>query len=212
MKKLLLILMGTTVLLGATQAQIQLGVKGGVSSSKFVASDIPTHAYIGYHVGALANIKVNGNFSIQPEAFYSSEGFKAHAQGNDNIRMKDHLGYVNVPVLARYTTNGFYVATGPQVGFLLNSNGEVYPTSLVDANGNVIADNSHTTFSSTSNHNKVVASWALGAGYQTPFKLGFDVRYNLGLSKIYSAGADVPTNTSVRNNVAQAGVFYILGK
>jgi hypothetical protein len=175
-----------------------------VSSSKFVASDIPTHAYIGYHVGALANIKVNGNFSIQPEAFYSQEGFKAHDPSDQNIRGKDNLGYLNVPVLARYTTNRFYVATGPQVGFLLNSKDELYTTTDV---GTV-----HATLSSTSNHNKVVGSWALGAGYQTPFKLGFDVRYNLGLSKIYSAGADVPTNTSVRNNVAQAGVFYILGK
>jgi hypothetical protein len=202
MKKLLLLMMCATIMYATSNAQVKIGVKGGIGISQFVASDIPTHAYIGYYAGGLANFKVNGNFSIQPEAVYSMEGFKAHDPGNDNIRGKDHLGYINVPILVRYTTKGFYAATGPQVGFLLNSKDEIYT--------NVNGTDLHVTSASTANHNKVVASWAVGVGYQTASKLGFDLRYNLALSKVYSSDATVPTNTSVRNNVFQAGLTYLL--
>lgn len=86
--------------------------------------------------------------------------------------------------------NGFRLQTGPQVGFL---------TGVKDKNGSVETNN----FTSD-DFKSVDFAWTAGLGYLTQSGFGVDARYNFGLSNINDAGS-----TERRNNVFQAGLFYM---
>jgi hypothetical protein len=140
---------------------------------------------IGFNVGVLAHIHTGNQFwAFQPELYYSAEGAKSKAN-NDN---KLDLGYLNLPVLIQYMfDNGFRLEAGPQVGFLMNAKNKVGSTST-DVKDDL---------------NGAVFSIPAGIGYLTSTGLGFDARYNFGISNIYKESA-----TKVHSNVFQFDVFY----
>jgi hypothetical protein len=76
---------------------------------------------------------------------------------------------------------------GPQVGFLMNAKNKVGSTST-DVKDDL---------------NGAVFSIPAGIGYLTSTGLGFDARYNFGISNIYKESA-----TKVHSNVFQFDVFY----
>ena len=67
------------------------------------------------HFGVLSN-KKELVYAIQSEIFYSIQGSKAD---NDKVS----LSYINIPIMVqRYiASSGFYIETGPQLGFLLSA-------------------------------------------------------------------------------------------
>src|SRR5690606_20595756 len=80
--------------------------------SNFDNSEMKT----GFHVGAVAEIKFNDKFSIQPELLYSAQGTKFPI---NNSEVKFNIDYINIPIMAKYyIVDGFSVEAGPQVGFL----------------------------------------------------------------------------------------------
>src|SRR6476620_4926340 len=105
----------------ATKAQVSYGVKGGLNLSNIIGSDAEgAKAKIGFHAGVFAGIPVADRFSIQPELVYSAQGAKYEETGEDDVKINS--GYLNIPVLAKFTTaSGFYGATGPQLGFLMSA-------------------------------------------------------------------------------------------
>ena len=54
--------------------------------------------------------------------------------------------------------------------------------------------------------NKIDFSWVFGASYITTMGIGFDARYNLGLSNINESDA-----VKVKNRVFSVGLFYQFG-
>jgi len=102
--------------------------------------------------------------------------------------------YINIPILAKYyIVDGFSVEAGPQVGFLVKSEGKI------ESGNSSVKNDTKDDFKST--------DFGLGFGlaYDLPVGMFVNARYNLGLS-------DIRNNTSsgdaIKNNVIQVGIGY----
>jgi Outer membrane protein beta-barrel domain len=199
------------------QAQIDLGLKGGVNFAlvNSVSTAVSTYGVqTGYHGGAYAMFKF-GNVAVQPEIIYSSEGqqYKYVQAGFPNL--KSTFGYINVPVLLKvYVAEGFNFQGGPQFGFLTNSMGYTYATRPTLGAPPAI------TYQSLGDYVKYYdISFALGAGLDLPFGLNFTLRYNAGLTdinKLTGSNTVGPTSafgtSAAKSEVFQISVGYRLFK
>lgn len=166
-------------------SQIQFGPKAGVNFSTLNGwneANTTASTLVGFHIGGFVAFKL-GNFAIQPELLYSTQGAKI-SEGGNNVDLK--LNYFNVPIMLKYRTKGgFYLETGPQFGFKV---GEKIEGSAED-----VAKNAD-------------FSWAAGLGYHSRGGFGVGARYNVGLSKL---GADNTfDDPNYKNGVFQLSVFY----
>lgn len=103
------------------QAQIiQFGLKGGANFSNLEGDGVKGSTYTNFHFGAVAELKLLENLSIQPELLYSSQGTKINEAGFKDI----NYNYITVPVLAKFylTTKKLSLEAGPQFAFLVNEN------------------------------------------------------------------------------------------
>ncbi|MGN6532965.1 MAG: porin family protein [Ginsengibacter sp.] len=188
MKKTI-IFAATLFLMYTAKAQsTHFGIKGGLNASSLNSSpsnsDMQTK--IGFNAGFLAHIHTSSEYwAIQPEVYYSDEGAKSKSTSDNKV----DLGYINVPVLVQYMFgNGFRLEAGPQVGFLINAKSKEGGTST----------------DIKSNMNSAVFSIPVGLGYLTSSGLGFDARYNFGISDINKSSV----GTKVHSNVFQFDIFY----
>lgn len=175
MKKIVILFSFITV---ATFAQAQFGVKAGLNLSNWRGDDIDsdeTDMLPGFYVGAFYNVKISEMFSFQPDLVFSTEGVKA-----SDADFKYATTYINLAPLIRLNTkSGFFVGTGPQIGFLMSAK------IKADGDSEDIKDEMKSTN----------FSWALMLGYQLKNGFGFYGRYNLGLSNIIDADdADIKTS------------------
>jgi outer membrane protein with beta-barrel domain len=185
MKKLCLSLVIIIITTLSVNAQIQYGAKGGLNIASFTGTASGgTSAIVGINLGGLVLIPVEDKFAIQPELYFSMQGGKSTSTSE-----QFDLNYFNVPVLAKYTiVNGFALEAGPQLGFLLAAHDKFNGTST-----DVKANFKSTDF-----------AFVFGANYQLPKQnLGFDIRFNAGISNLSSSS----TNT-LHNSVVQIGAFY----
>lgn len=187
MKKLILSLAIVAIASLSASAQAKFGIKAAMNISSLRGDDADgLKSYIGANGGLFANIPLTGNLSVQPEVLYSAEGAKAE-DGDGKIQ----LGYVNIPVMLKYTdASGFFGEVGPQIGILTSAKLKVGDNSEDIKDG----------FKSTN------LSVGVGAGFNFTPSIGVGLRYNLGLSNISdNDDADVKTgNFSI-------GVHYTFG-
>jgi hypothetical protein len=173
----------------SAKAQTLIGIKAGLNITNINVSGPNVGDGIvargDFNAGVLANFKISGQFALQPEVLYSSQG------GN----LKDSSGslkndYLNIPLLFQFHhSSGLFAETGPQLGFLLSSK---YNT------GNNNIDTKNQT-------NTTDFSWSFGLGYQfSLFNMGLDLRYNLGFTNTSKVAPFV-----AKNSVFQFGVFYL---
>lgn len=205
-----------------TRAQMQIGIKGGLNFSEMLTTGNPVtlvsgnaqtmryYPYTTFHGGLFLSLPFAKKWVFQPELEYSMQGAKSKPETNYLVTANEdyRLGYLNVPLLIKYKLPaGFFAETGPQVGLLLSA--KINETEVGDVN--TLHYNVKSQLKSTD------LSWVLGAGYCSPFNVGIDIRYNLGLNNINQATAEglssapIP-NSSLKNSVVQIGVFYIFGK
>jgi hypothetical protein len=170
----------------AQRPTTHFGIKAGVNLANLEIEDAADGDHrTGFHVGGLAHIHISRQFAIQPELVFSLQGREQTIAGTE---YRNNLSYINVPILAQYMIgDGFRLQTGPQLGILVSAENKVN-----DIESDVKDSYKTPDF-----------SWSFGASYLTNVGLGFDARYNLGISNIYDVG-----NTEVRNRVWQIGVFY----
>lgn len=99
MKKIAIILLLTSLILPSmAQSPINLGLKGGYSSSKLTTDfdDFDEESIDNYHVGAFARVSL-GNIYVQPEAYFNSKG--GELESGSNVVNSFDLKTVDVPVL-----------------------------------------------------------------------------------------------------------------
>ncbi|MBO9571638.1 MAG: PorT family protein [Chitinophagaceae bacterium] len=187
MKKVFLSFFLAASFYGAS-AQVQFGAKAGVNIANLTGDDVDgLKSKIGFNVGAFAEIPVTEKFSVKPEAVYSDQGAKVDGDGDGKL----NLGYINIPVLAKYNiAQGFFAETGPQIGFLLSAKAKSDGESVDIKDGLKSTD----------------FSWAFGLGYELTQGFGVNARYNLGLSSISD-----DDNVKTKNGLFQVGVFYKFG-
>ena len=185
MKKSSIALLGLFLSAAVFAQEARLGIKGGLNVSHINSSQTEMGSRTGFHAGILSHIHLNRNWAIQPEVLYSGQGTKyTSTDGEHDLK----LNYINIPLQVQYMfKNGFRLQTGPQLGLLVNAE-----TKVNDIENDV-----------KDSYKTPDVSWAFGASYLTNVGVGFDARYNLGLSNIYDVG-----NAEVRNRVWQIGLFY----
>jgi hypothetical protein len=192
MKKNIIVIV-TMLLIGSaaySQAQLAIGIKGGLNFAN-LSSSSASAAYAsrtGYHAGAFLLVKLS-KIGIQPEILFSR-------QGSTIGGLDASFDYVNIPVVLKlYTVAGINLQVGPQFGFVSGAQGPLTVNGI-------------TTVQDVSNRLKGFdLSAALGLGWDAPFGLTFDARYNLGLSKVNDTGSD-----DVKNQVIQVSVGFKLIK
>lgn len=176
---------------GLAQQQVKFGPKAGVNLATLSGND-DSEMKIGFHVGAVAEIKFNDKFSLQPEVLYSAQG----AQSKENTDIKTNNDYINIPIMAKYYfVEGFSLELGPQVGFLMKSE--------------VKGENA--SMDTKDFYKSVDFGVGVGLAYDLPQGFFVNARYNLGLSKInedFDAGPITIETEDIKNNVIQIGIGY----
>ncbi len=192
MKKAILILICSVVFTGFAngQAGFRLGLKGGLNFAN-LDTDSDLDSRTGFHAGAFATIKIS-KIAIQPEMIFSQQGAQFSVNSFD---LESNFSYLNVPVMLKfYLIGGLNVQVGPQFGFLLSGDQET-----VDIFSGEVTEEDAKDFIKGSD-----VSVGLGAGWDLPFGLTFDARYNLGISDVN----DVESSGEIKNQVFQISVGY----
>ena len=162
--------------LSAANAQIDLGVKGGLNfptlsgDSRQLIGD-QTKFRTDFYVGGYANYKVTDQISFQPELLYSKQGAGIKNSGNSNSKIVTHN--INIPLMGRYEImEGLNVEFGPQLGF------------LVSAKGKTEEGKTDTKVKITDNFKTFDFGLNFGAGYKVTDELEINARFTKGLSNI----------------------------
>lgn len=185
MKKLILAVLFVFAAATNSNAQVvQFGVKGGANFSNFSGGPdgIDYKNKTGFHVGAMAEIKLLPNFSLQPEALFSSQGTEVKGVGDFN------LDYISVPVLAKFylITDRLSIEAGPQFSFLVDDSQEAFDD---------VADGG----SKAKSFDFAVAG---GLGLKIAGGLSAHARYTIGLT-------EVSRDAEAKNAVFQVGLGYL---
>ncbi|HZY81558.1 MAG TPA: porin family protein [Cyclobacteriaceae bacterium] len=181
---------------GLSQAQFALGLKGGVNLSKFDikegASNIDNRT--GFNAGAFALVKIT-SFGIQPEVLFSRQGSKFTFNATN---YEANFDYITVPIMFKlYVPLGLNLQLGPQLSFLSVADLKRTATNA--------ADDPKTL-------KKQDYAIAVGAGWDLPFGLTIDARYNFGLSDIKVQPTNSNQPIALKNKVLQISVGYKLIK
>lgn len=104
----------------------QYGLKAGVNFAELWGEDaLPeSDRKVGYSFGAYAAYKISKEWKIQPEVIWSLQGEKSKESGRYKI------SYVNIPMMLKWKSNGFYAEFGPQLGLLTINTAQSVPDSL----------------------------------------------------------------------------------
>lgn len=171
----------------------QFGLKGGMNLSKFNTSNtFSSDNQAGYYAGVWARIGALG-LHLQPELYVSGKNTTL-VDPSTGAENKVKFTSIDVPVLVGTKLGaagvGLRLNTGPVVSFVLSDD-----QSFSQAASSVFkGDFKGQSF-----------AWQFGAGVDVG-KLGFDLRYELGLSKISSSSNSAETKL----NLFTLGLAYRL--
>ena len=192
--------------LSAANAQIDLGVKGGLNfstisgdSKQLFTNDagqgLQSKFRTDFYVGGYANYKVTDQISFQPELLYSKQGAGVKTNNNSNTKIVTHN--INIPLMGRYEImEGLNVEFGPQLGF------------LVSAKAKSEEGKTDTKVKVTDNFKTFDFGLNFGAGYKVTDELEINARFTKGLSNM----SNYNTNNKITNTYFSVGVAYKLAE
>jgi hypothetical protein len=154
MKSLKILLLSVFVVVVSNSSKAQgWGIRAGANFSDISGSGRNTDSKTGLYVGAFKEIPlIKDLIFVQPEIQYSQEGFET-----DDRDFK--IDYITFPIMAKgYLLKLLSFETGPQFGFPISDNLDIYDT------------------------NGFVTNWAFGMSINLPFRLSINARYVTGLS------------------------------
>ena len=210
-----------------TNAQVSIGVKGGVSFNNVHATQaldnvLPNLSSVdAFSYGLVSEIEINENFAIQPELVYNKKGF-GYKLGTDvdlfginvplGVTAETQINYLDVPLLAKYKFSGegisAYVTAGPTIGYAVDGQLVTRANALIDFNLSQTPINLEAI-----NFQRLEVSGTVGAGLELKTTMGkvfVDGRYNHGFTQLY----DIPLvneRLSNRGFSLQAGVMFPIG-
>lgn len=152
----------------------QVGVKGGFNLSKFSTENtFASDNKAGYYGGIWTRIGAAG-IHLQPELYLS--GKNTTLKGSSGLENKVNFTSLDVPLLVGTkigaTGVGFRLNTGPVVSFILSEE-QTFEDAASDVFNGKFKDQAF--------------AWQFGTGLDIG-KLSVDLRYEMGLSKLNSAG------------------------
>jgi Outer membrane protein beta-barrel domain len=188
MKRIWLILSSFLVMGNAISQKIDFGLNGGLNLSTLHINDqstVDTKAAI--NLGFFFRVNTGHYWALSPGLNFSMEGAKVM---NPESNVIYRLNFLNIPVLLQYQlTRGLRLEGGPQMGFLVSAKAKT---------GNIITN--------ASQINSTAFSLPFGISYIGKEGIGFDARYNFGLSNL-----DNNTNGPIiQSNVFQLDLLYMI--
>jgi hypothetical protein len=165
------------------------GLKGGLNLTNLKVSD-PQASYdsrAGYHAGIFVRGKV-GKVAFQPELLLYTSSNKVNYYGSslNSGSVENSFTYLTVPVMIKfYIVSGLNIQVGPQFGFLLDGE-QKYNTTLFKGTKDI-----KDTYKSTD------TAISAGGGWDFPFGLNLDVRYNIGVKDINNVSNGEPAKSRV---------------
>jgi hypothetical protein len=198
------------LLLVASQAHAQFGIKGGINEAVLtgrVGEDATYKTY--FHAGIFYEFKVLGPLSIQPEVLYSLQG--SQLKGATTVtNYTTQLNYVQVPILLKATIGPVYVEAGPQFGYLVGAN-EDGTIQVRNTSGQPQFVSASQT--STSNYKRGDFALAAGVGLKLGSVVRVGGRFVAGLNDINDAQYLVGVNDpKLQNRVFQFYAAFQLPK
>jgi hypothetical protein len=182
MKKVIVLSFLLSLAVGTyAQVQVALGLKAGANISKFDKSGADN--LTSFHGGAFALFKLT-KIGIQPELLFSQQGASLN-----NVDLK--TSYMTIPVMLKlYLVAGLNLQVGPQFGFLTKA----------ELDGDDVKDSFKNSDISAN----------VGLGWDLPFGLTLDARYNIGLSDLNDG--DGLVTGDFKSRVVQVSVGYKIFK
>lgn len=175
MKKLVVVLMMALLVVPAANAQVRLGIKGGMNLSKltFDKDIVSSSNRAGFFVGPIfyVDLPFLPGFGFDLAAIYDRKGTTMTAViDNEKFEKKGYVQFLDVPIDINYKISftrafGIYGSTGPQFSFNLKQ--DDFKT-IVDQRANYKIKDSN-------------FSWNVGFGVEVirHFRLGYS--YNIAL-------------------------------
>ncbi len=177
-----------------------------------------------FHLGAMAEFKMNDKIAIQPELLYSAQGAKfenfsykivkmqgisSELEGNGTFK----LNYINIPVMVKYyVMEGLSLEAGPQIGFLVSAKQSFDNLKQVASGQGVSVEvnvpSSVEDLDVKKDFSTFDLGFNLGASYTLDFGLNVGLRYNLGLTNILSKSKSEEEDGTSKNGVFQLSVGY----
>lgn len=178
MRKIILTVFTTLLVVVSVNAQASFGIKGGVNFASILGESVDlVKGRTSFNVGAVAEIEINSASAFQVELLYSGQGFSLESGEYQDEVIKENtikMNYLNIPLLYKYyVSEGFSLEIGPQIGFLLAA-----------------SDENET--SEDLNDQLTTASFdlALGLGYKLENGINFNARYTYGFTDVWKGVDD----------------------
>jgi hypothetical protein len=172
----MLVIMTTTAF---SQVTFKPGVRAGVNFSNITNSS--TDDKTDFYIGIFGELKLADFYAIQPEINYSRQG----ADSRSNSAFDIELQYVSLAVANKFSPFnklGLHFIVGPAINIKVNDQVDDFFTSAEDIDLVIFG----------------------GIGYDFPFNLSVETRYNIGLVDIFpTVGNDIFVN-----RVIQIGATY----
>lgn len=155
----------------AAAQNVAIGLKAGLNYSNVTGYVDGISRLPGLAAGVFARVPLSsdGSLLFQPELLYSAKGSRV-TYYTGTYTNRSH--YIDVPLLAKLTTHGFFAELGPQISFLL---ADRYETP----NG---------SYTSGDDSYRFALGAAGGIGYQLPQGLGLTLRYSHDVTRLYRQG------------------------
>lgn len=171
----------------AMHSQTYFGVKVGANYTSF-RGELDSISYKpSFHVGGVAEIRINDSFSFQPEILYSVQGY----QSKDDASLKSNYNYLQVPLMLKYFVKDLVTLdAGPQIGYLIT-------TTQTNGYEEIIGDQKEIS-------NSLDYGFNLGVSYEMDSGIFLQARYNFGLANVLKK----ELNTKAYNSVIQVSMGY----
>ncbi len=204
------------------QAQISVGLKGGVNLAKLEYSNdgldslnvsIDDKNVTGLIAGAVIEIGVVNHFAILGELNFIQKGtLQEFADGSDFIKSKATFNYLEVPILAKLSIGseklGAYLLAGPNFSYGLSGKSSVE----INIGGTVDKEEQDLDWKDDE-IKRTDFGLNFGAGLQ--FGLGnarifTDARYNIGFTNLDDSNNNDNSSITHRGIALTAGVLFAL--
>ncbi|WP_323789719.1 porin family protein [Psychroserpens sp.] len=223
MKKLLTCIMISVFGVGILNAQgadktLIFGAKAGVNFADITGDEADSFdGRTSFHFGAVVEIPISEKFSFQPELLYSDQGSAYEditSESVDGFTFTESakgdikLGYLNVPLMAKYyVAEGFSIEAGPQIGLLLSAKNDYSYTYTEMYTEGSFTDSESGEEDIKHSIKDIDFGVNFGVGYKLDNGLNFGARYNLGLTDA-NDDTEYLGNSSYKNSVIQVSVGY----
>lgn len=176
MKNLAIIVAAFFISTTVFSQELDLGIKLGSNFASISGAQQGSSSRTGFQAGAFAGIKFSEKTAIQLDVLYSQ-------QGADFDIAAFELSYVSLPLVFKYyVAGGLNLQAGPQFGILVDDKIKELYTEVVEAQTSDV-------------------SGIIGLGYDLPFGLRLDGRYNFGFT-------DVLKSIDGKNSVVSIAVGF----